>query len=234
MSIKTAALAMAVGLSLLACKKQDDAAAADSGATTAPSAAATADAAPQPAPVAPAPAAVTPAPAATSFDINTIAVSDKPLGGWPYITMPADYALGHADELASRSKDLARVPVWTGGQLLWVEGRVFSDSIRAQEGKTHSRFELRKNLQQAIEALGGVRLAERNFDSAVQEANAKELDDFRGEFGDMHDAYWHDNDADFYVIRRADKAIWVVTQADNSDGAIMVVEGPLPEAPPAS
>ena len=85
-----------------------------------------------------------------------------------------------------------------------------------------------------IEALGGVRLAERNFDSAVQEANAKELDDFRGEFGEMHDAYWHDNDADFYVIRRADKAIWVITQADNSDGAIMVVEGPLPEAPPAS
>ena len=79
-----------------------------------------------------------------------------------------------------------------------------------------------------------MRLAERNFDSAVQEANAKELDDFRGEFGDMHDAYWHDNDADFYVIRHADKAIWVVTQADNSDGAIMVVEGPLPEAPPAS
>ena len=184
----------------------------------------------------PAPAA-TPeaaAPVAKAFDIDAIAVSDKPLGEWPYLVLPAGYELDNADDIARRSKDLARVPVWTGGQLLWVEGRVFSDSIRAQEGKTHSRFELRKNLQQAIEALGGVRLAERNFDSAVQEANAKELDDFRGEFGEMHDAYWHDNDADFYVIRRADKAIWVITQADNSDGAIMVVEGPLPEAPPAS
>ena len=232
MRLDRTVLAVTMAVALLAgCKKEQAEVAAPADAVeSAEAAAPAADLAEQAAVEAPA----TAVPAVAAFDIGTLPVSDKPLGAWPYITMPAGYALGHADELASRSKDLARVPVWTGGQLLWVEGRVFSDSIRAQEGKTHSRFELRKNLQQAIEALGGVRLAERNFDSAVQEANAKELDDFRGEFGDMHDAYWHDNDADFYVIRRADKAIWVVTQADNSDGAIMVVEGPLPEAPPAS
>ena len=223
-------LAAMVGIALLAgCKKQDDGAAevaeaSDAAATETGQEGAAAETAPEA-------SAVTPA--AIAFDIGKIPVSGAPLGEWPYLALPAGYALGHADELAGRTKDLARVPVWTGGELLWVEGRTFSDGLTTADGKTHSKFELRKGLQQAIEALGGVRLAERNFDEAVQQANNAALDDFRGEFGDMHDAYWHDNEADTWVIRRADKAVWIVMQADNSDGAVMVVEGPLPEAPAA-
>ena len=38
-------------------------------------------------------------------------------------------------------------------------------------------------------------------------------------------------DADTYVIRRADKAVWVVLQTGNGDGGILVAEGPLPDAP---
>ena len=123
------------------------------------------------------------------------------------------------------------MPVWTGGQLLWIEGKTFSDAIRSDEGKTYSKFEVRKNLQQAIEALGGVRLAERSFDETVWNANKKDLEDFRQEFDRMQSAYWYDSDADTYVIRRADKAIWIVAQIRNDDGGIMVAEGPLPEAP---
>ena len=231
MRLNRTLLAAGVAVALLAgCKKAQDDVAATPEAVAANEAVATgaddADAAGEAVTETPAVA-----PAVVAFDINSVPVSDKPLGEWPYIAMPAGYVLGHADDLPSRSKDLARVPVWTGGQLLWVEGRVFSDRMTSAEGKTHSKFELRKGLQQAIEALGGVRLAERNFDEAVQQANEQALDDFRGEFSDLHDAYWHGNDADTWVIRRADKAIWVVTQADNSDGAIMVAEGPLPAVP---
>ena len=224
-------LALGVASALLVgCKKQDDSAAADTA-----TAAADANATQTEAPAVETSPAATEAPAAkpavVAFDIDKIPVSDKPLPAWPYIALPAGYHYHEADDLAGQSKDLARVPVWTGGQLLWVEGRVFSDSIRAQEGKTHSRFELRKNLQQAIEALGGVRLAERSFDEATYKANEKALDDFRQEFHRIRDAYWYDADADTYVIRRADKAIWIVAQIRNDDGGIMVAEGPLPEAP---
>ena len=229
MSIKTAALAMAVGLSLLACKKQDDAAVADSGATTAPSAAATADAAAQPAAAAEAPAAVTPAPAATSFDINTIAVSDKPLGEWPYLVLPAGYKF--SGNLANNTKDLARVPFWTGGQLLWMEGKTFEAELRAGDGKTYSRFEMLKGIDQALTALGAVTLTQRSYDETVYEANKAELAPFRSEFDDIGGAYWYDKDARTYLIRRADKAIWVVVYADNYNGAVLVAEGPLPEAP---
>lgn len=167
--------------------------------------------------------------AAATFDISRIPVSDKPLPEWPYIVLPAGYKFESADEIAQHSKDLARVPVWTGGQLLWVEGRTFSDAIANVEGKSFSKFEVRNNLQRAVEALGGVRLSERSFDEAFYNANQKEIGDFRQEFSKVRDAYWYDNDADTYLIRRADKAIWVVAEYSNNDAGLMVAEGPLPE-----
>lgn len=168
-------------------------------------------------------------PALVPFDISTVPVSDKPLPEWPYIVLPEGYELDSADDIAKRSKDLARVPVWTGSQLLWVEGRTFSDEIENVEGKSFSKFEVRKNLQQAVEALGGVRLSERTFDQETYKANEKDVADFRQEFSKVRDAYWYDKDADTFLIRRADKAIWVVASITNSYAGIMVAEGPLPE-----
>ena len=225
--------AAVVALALLSgCKKQDDAQpAAEVGAAPAPAApAATTEAAPAPAPAAEAPVATPAAPQATAFDIGSIPASDKPLPAWPYVALPAGYAFDDADELAKRSKDLARVPVWTGGELLWVEGKVFSDEIDSADDKTYSKFEVRKGVQQAVEALGGVRVAERSYDEPTYRANQKALSDFTQEFTDMHNAYWYDGDADTYVIRRADKAIWVVFQSGNGGGALMVAEGALPQA----
>lgn len=191
-----------------------------------------------PAPTAEAPAVPAPAtqaaaatPAATEFDIGKFPVSDKPLPAWPYVALPVGYHFSRAEDMAGQSKDLARVAVWTGGQLLWVEGKAFSDSIRSDDGKTYSKFELRKNVQQAVEALGGVRLGERSYDEATYKANEKALDDFRQEFDRMAAAYGYDADADTYLIRRSDKVVWVVFQSDNFSGALMVAEGPLPGAP---
>ena len=222
-------LALCVAMALLAgCKKQaDDVAGAPVAEPAAQAGSDTPVTEPAEAPAETASAT----PAVTVFDINGIAVSDKPLPAWPYIALPAGYRYYRAEDMASQSKDLARVPVWTGGQLLWVEGKTFSDAIRSDDGKTYSKFEVRKNLQQAIEALGGVRLAERSFDETVWDANEKDLEDFRQEFDRMQNAYWYDKDVDTYVIRRADKAIWIVTQTDTGSGAIMVAEGPLPEVP---
>ena len=226
MVTKTVLASCVAMILLVGCKPGETPAVETPAATDAAPAPAEAPATPTPEPDA-APAA----PAVTVFDINRIPVSDKPLPAWPYVALPAGYHYGNED-LAAQSKDLARVPLWTGGQLLWLEGRTFSDSIRSDDGKTFSKFEVRKNLQQAIEALGGVRVGERSYDETVYEANEKALEDFRREFDRIRDAYWYDADADTYVIRHADKAIWVVVHARNDDGGIMVAEGPLP--PPAS
>lgn len=218
-------LCLSITAALLAgCKKPDAAPAeapAASEAATAP-----AESASGPAPAAP--TEVAPAPAVTAFDINKIPVSDKPLGEWPYVALPAGYRWSR-DDIARQSKDLARVPIWTGGELLWVEGRTFSDAIRNADGKTYSRFEVRKGIEQAIAAMGGQRIGERSFDEAVYNANKKAINDFTSEFGDMSNAYWYGNDADTYLVRRADKAIWFVTTANNDRTVLMVAEGPLPQ-----
>ena len=225
MSMKSAVLALAVCAALAACKKDE------APAPEAPAAAAEATTEAAPAPEAASEAtAATAAPAVTTFDINTIAVSDKPLPDWPYVALPAGYHYDN-EETAAQSKDLARVPVWTGGQLLWVEGKTFTDRISNDEGKTFSKFEVRKNLQQDIKALGGVRLSDRSVEEAAEKANQKELEDFRVEFSQISEAYYAGYDADTYVIRRADKAIWVVTSVKDGRAGVMVAEGPLPEAP---
>ena len=220
-TVMTLCVAMAM---LAGCKAKDTLVAE---ATPAPAAA--------PAPVEAPPAAtqapsVTPAPPApTAFDINTIAVSDTPLGEWPYLVLPAGYKF--SGNLANNTKDLARVPFWTGGQLLWMEGKTFEAELRAGDGKTYSRFEMLKGIDQALTALGAVTLTQRSYDETVYEANKAELAPFRSEFDDIGGAYWYDKDARTYLIRRADKAIWVVVYADNYNGAVLVAEGPLPEAP---
>ena len=230
MQVSKTLLALGVAAALLVgCKKQDEAAAEAAAATT--DASIEQAEAPAPETAAPETPDASAAPAVTAFDINKIPVSDAALPAWPYVALPAGYHYYYSEELGSRSKDLARVPVWTGGQLLWIEGKTFSDAIRSDEGKTYSKFEVRKNLQQAIEALGGVRIGERSYDEATYKANEKALDDFRQEFDRIRDAYWYDADADTYVIRRADKAVWVVLQTGNGDGGILVAEGPLPDAP---
>lgn len=228
-SLNKTVLALAMAAALLAgCKKQADAAAAADAPAASTEQATTAAPAPAQAEPAKAPAATA---TSTVFDIGSIPLSDKPLPAWPYVALPAGYHYYNNDDLAGQSKDLARVPMWTGGQLLWVEGKTFSDAIRNDDGKTYSRFEVRKNLQQAIEALGGVRLSETSYDEATYTANEKALDDFRREFDRIRDAYWYGNDADTYVIRRADKVLWLVFHSSNDGGGLLVAEGPLPAAP---
>ena len=214
-------LALGVTIALLGgCKKQEDAAPA----AAEPVAAAPAEPA---APAAAAPAAAAPG---ARFDLAAIPVSTAALPAWPYLAPPAGYEFDDADRLERRTKDLARIPVWTGGQLLWVEGKVFSDGIDNADGKTFSRFELAKGLRQQIEALGGVRVSERSYDRDFYTANEKALDQFRQEFDDLQDAYWYDKDVDTYAIRRADGVVWVVLQTRNEDAAVLVAEGPAPTA----
>lgn len=224
-------LALAVALLLAGCGKQENDSAAE---PVEPPPAPAAE--PEAEPVAAAEAApiattgTTQPRAVTQFDITALPLSDAALPAWPYVALPAGYRYYNGADLVPRSKDLARVPVWTGGQLLWVEGRSFSDWVSTDDGKTFSKFELRRNMQQAIEAVGGVRLGERSYDADTFEANRKALEDFRQEFSAMQGAYQYDADVDTYVIRRADKAIWLVLQARNDDGALLVVDGPLPQA----
>lgn len=194
---------------------------------------------PVPAPTPAAPPAEAQAPAAPAsvaaapvqaFDPQQIPVSTKPLGDWPYVTPPAGYVYRSADALPARTKDLARVAMWTGSEMVWVEGKTFEDSIRNAQGKTFSRFEVLKGVDKALTELGAVKLSERTFDEPTFKAQEKALEPFRQEFSEIRNAYWYDSDATTYALRTDHSLVWFVVWSDNSQGAIMVAEGPVPPA----
>lgn len=228
MMMKRSLLAVSVAaLIMVGCKKKDETA---DGASPAQEAATQQQPANE-ATVATGPAAPAPTAGAATFDLNSFPMSDMPMGAWPYLQLPAGYIFFQANGMAAATKDLARVPVWTGADMIWVEGKSFESQIDTQDGKTYSKFELEKSIADAVEALGGKRVTDKSVDEAFFNAHEAELESFLKEFSEIAPAYRHYNKANTWLVRRADKAIWFVSFADESENAaLMVVEGPLPVA----
>lgn len=221
---KTLIAVCVAALVVAGCKKQQDDAVAPEAETAA------AEPATEAAPAAAEPVQPQAAPA-EAFDINAITVSDKPLGEWPYVAAPAGYTF--YDETAAGTKDLARVAFWTGSELVWVEGKTYETNIHAGDGKTFSKFEVLKGIDQALTALGAVKLGSTGLDERTYEANQAEVDAFVSEFGDVYGAYRGSSDSSTatYIIRRADKVIWAVVTSTNTNAGLLLAEGPLPVAP---
>lgn len=200
---------LALATLLAACQKP--APPADEAAATAPAATpATADAEP-------AADAATPAGAAVArFDIESVPVSDAALGEFPYFSLPAGYEpMNRPAEM-----DYARFPFWTGQGFEWVEGRSYEASITAADGKTWSEFELRKNLETLLDSVGAVKVAssqipEEHYDTLGEDVT-------QGHIEGLGDIY--NEPATVYVIRRADRNIWVHFVTNSAMGNWLVME----------
>lgn len=158
---------------------------------------------------APDPAAAT-APVAKTFDLNAIPVSDKPLGAFPYFELPEGYYNYNKNKVV----DYDVAYFWVGDHFEKPEGKIFYDYIRAKEGKSYSDLELTKNLDAVITAVGGVKLTEMKIpgDSSNVIPENNRLKYMTG-YGFISQAV-----TTTYLIRRADKNIWVqFTPSD--DGA---------------
>lgn|SRR5690606_5338052 len=232
MALDRTLLALCVGAALLAgCGRTDDAqqAAPDAAAGMAADQAGPASPSSDAQPAADEADAAPDAAGSGAFDIASVPPSGQSLGEWPYLSAPEGYSF--RTDPAKGTKDLARVPFWTGQQLVWVEGRTFESRVEAGEGKNYSRFEVLKRIDQALTALGAKKLVERSFDRDFYHANKDELEPFRREFHAVQDAYWYDNPAETYVIRGPDRVVWVaVTSSQSSGGGVLVAEAPLPGA----
>lgn len=151
------------------------------------------------------------------FDIESVPVSDAPLGDFPYFSLPAGY------ENPNNPKpivDLDRVPFWTGDRMEWVEGRAFQSLIHAVKGKGFSPFEVEKNIEQLITRVGGVKVT----DSKIPQDVLDSLDDsytvgYSAGHGDIYN-----NPVQTYLVRRADREIWVHLVTDSASGGWIIAE----------
>jgi len=160
------------------------------------------------------------APEATpiAFDLGTVAISTATLGEFPYIAVPGGYEV-----YDQKTLDLAAFPVWTGASFLTVEGRVYMAQSKTPEGKTFSRVEFERGIENAVTAAGGIRIARGEVPNEAFDTLPDDVkQDARLGMGAMYG-----NPFAAYVIRRADRTIWVQTVTDSNVANWTIVDAPV-------
>ncbi|MGC4028920.1 MAG: hypothetical protein QM696_08615 [Steroidobacteraceae bacterium] len=163
------------------------------------------------------PAAVTPAADAPgAFDMANVPVSDQPLGEFPYFGLPAGYEPLNKPETA----DADRFPFWVGDRFEWVEGRTWMSFIGTTPSKQFSGFEVRKGVEELVRAAGGVKV----FDGTVLRAAVQTLGDDIMVGHNTGIGGIGDQPSSIYVVRRADRNIWLYLNLSTAGGSMTVAE----------
>lgn len=158
-------------------------------------------------------------PATAAFDLGRIPVSTASLGAFPYFRLPDGYTYVTQD----KPKDYDHFPFWVGDHFQWVEGRVFYNQIGARDDKTFSAFELKKNIENLISSVGGVKVYEGEIPADSSSALNDRADQITVEYVDgLGDIY--NDPASVYVIRRQDKTIWIHLCVSSSTAGLVVLE----------
>ncbi|AWV05813.1 OmpA family protein [Marilutibacter maris] len=198
-------VAMAVG-ALAACGGSEQPAAAQDSAPDAAMAATDtgAEAMPASEPAAPA-----------GFDLAAVPVSDHTLGAFPFIALPTGY-----EAINEQTLNIARVPFWTGDRLENVEGKAYLATIQEQSGHTYSDLELERNVQHVIEQAGGVLVTDSAIAPDLLEGVSRDVrKNLVDGWGDVYN-----NPVQTYVIRGADKTVWLHLCADSAGAGMIIVE----------
>jgi outer membrane protein OmpA-like peptidoglycan-associated protein len=173
------------------------------------------------APTAPEGATATKASAGT-FAIEKVPVSSAQLGAFPYIGLPEGYKWGSYQSGPDKGeiRDFDHFTFWTGTALHDVEGRLFMSAITNKAGKTYSAYELKKNIEAVIAEAGGVKVTESKIPSEIAETLPEDVKvDKNTCLGDVYN-----EPAQVWVIRRADREIWIHSTANSEASTMCIVE----------
>ena len=149
-----------------------------------------------------------------SYDTGKAPLSAVKLGTFPYLALPTGYVAESAQTL-----DLARFPVWVGDHFVWVEGKVYQSRIATGEGKTYSKYELQRNIEDEIAQAGGKKVAETQLPSEMREKLDPDAQQVSTGLGDIIQY-----PAVTFLIHRADKDIWLHFCSGTAGGSWAVIE----------
>ncbi|HMB55618.1 MAG TPA: OmpA family protein [Arenimonas sp.] len=226
MRVRPHVLLLPALLVFAACSKPADVPPADtqtpSPATT-PAPAVTASVAAPAVPATVAAPVATAVPANTEFDPASVPVSTATLPPFPFFKTPEGLTSIFADKEKNASFD--REHMIAGGKIVAIEGKVFREGFKLDnpEGRSYSDIEFQRNYENAITALGGVKVSTVQYTDEVNQA-----------FGsrDVVDKHYHgacagvDCQNDTYLIRQNNKETWiqVSTGAIPLHGYVTVLE----------
>lgn len=171
-----------------------------------------------PAPAAPPPTPVVAVtPAVPAFDIASVAVSEQPLGAFPYFEPPDDYRHVRGRRL---TVDAGRFPFWIGDRFEWVEGRVHRTAVIAADGARFSDFGLMQHLEAAVTNAGGVRVAAGAVPAAALDALWRDAPrSVREAQGDLRNGQ-----VTTWVLRRSDRDLWLHVGSARNGAAVVLAE----------
>jgi len=161
-----------------------------------------------------------------TFDINTIPVSNKDLGKFPYLNAPDTYKYGYGDDgiKPNEISDFDKEYFAVNGKLIPQEGKTCKVRIeKKQETGSFNSLVVEKSYEKAILALGGVQVNNIPVPkSEIDRVGNKELIDKK--FGHSIDFNLLD-DIKTFVIRTKDKEVWIqFSLMNNESGDITILE----------
>lgn len=153
------------------------------------------------------------------FDINSVPVSDKELGEFPFFSLPK--GVQEQNKAIKRSFDMLFFPV--NGVMTPLEGKVWKSNIvetkDSEEGWSAVYF--LKSYDDAITAAGGVKI----FDGKISKEELDRIEEqatYFGEEGSMD--YWNDP-VKTYVIRRSNgDDVYIQLAANNAMGRLQILQ----------
>src|SRR3546814_17730399 len=81
---------------------------------------------------------------AGKFDPESIPVSTTTPGDFPYLKLPTGYRML---DRKTKSFDFAEFPFWTDDGYEWVDGKLRTDTFRADAGRGCSELEVVRNIE---------------------------------------------------------------------------------------
>ena len=156
------------------------------------------------------------APVPAAFSIDSVPVSNAPLGKFPFFGWPPNYAPQNKPEVA----DFGHFLFWTGKTFEDVEGQVYMVTLIAAENKQFSSYELKKNMESLFQQAGAVKISEAKIPSPALEALS---DVTRQELLTGLGDVWN-VPAEVWVIRRPHDAIWIHFTTTTAQASLAVVQ----------
>ena len=148
---------------------------------------------------------------------DTIPISTADLGDFPFFGLPKN--IQYVSKPLQREFDEIYFPVNTTGKLVKVGGRVFKSDLTNTENSEWSKVYVLKSYDEAIKAVGGVKLFEGKF-TPKQVKFMKENAEYLGEEGSLD---FYNNKIHSYVIRRRDGDD-IYIQLDVKYGAVQILQ----------
>jgi len=163
------------------------------------------------------------------FDINSIPITTKNLGEFPYFNPPENHCYGYCSSWDGKFKpndikDFDKEYFAVNGKFMLLEGKSYKATINKNKNENTSSFNkliVEKSYHDAILNLGGVQV---NAVPVTREEYESINEKDRYQFGASIDANLLD-EIKTYVIRTNDKEIWIqFTNLDQESGKITILE----------